>query len=450
MNENKLGTEKIGKLLLQYSIPSIVATLASAMYNVVDRIFIGRGAGSLAISGISLTFPVFTILIAFGMLIGMGSGTLISIRLGQNKKDEAEKILGNAFFLFSTIGILLGLFGLLFLDDLLYLFGASEATIPYAREYMSIIMPFIVFNFMTYGMNGQVRSEGNPKIAMMTILIGAILNIILDPIFIFVLDMGVKGAAIATVISNIVSCSWILYHFTLSKKSILKIKLKKLRPDFKLIIPALSIGLAPFILQMTSSLVAVFMNNNLLKYGGDAAIGAMGIIQSIMMFIIMPIIGISQGAQPIIGFNFGARNFDRLKKTLFLAITAATILSILGSFISIVLPEQLVALFNKDDAELFKIGKNGLRLYMMMFSIVGFQIIGSNFFQSIGKPKLSIILTLTRQVFLFLPLLLIFPSFWGLNGLWLAAPVSDSLAAILCFYFLARELKKINKNFKLN
>ena len=339
-----LSEESIGKLLLQFSIPAIIGMLVNALYNIVDRIFIGRGVNQLAIGGIFVGMPISLILMAFSMLIGIGGNTLVSIRLGQNRKEDAEKIAGNSIVLLLLISTVISIFGLIFLEPLLKSFGASDSNLQYSIDYMRIILYGAPFQALGFGMNNFIRGEGNPKIAMMTMLIGAILNTILDPIFIFVFDMGVKGAALATIISQLVSAIWVMKYF-IGESSMLKIKKQYLKLKISIIKEIVSIGFAPFSMQLAASMVTILLNNNLKNYGGGLATSSMGVIQSISMLILMPMFGINQGAQPIIGFNYGAQHYDRVKKTLKLAIVAATCLGIAGFFLTQALPVTLFKLF---------------------------------------------------------------------------------------------------------
>ncbi len=444
----KLLNGNIPKLLLEFSIPAIIGSLVFALYNIVDRMFIG-GLGTYAIAGVSITFPIFTVIIALGMFVGQGGAPLISMKLGQNKREDANRILGNVFILFTIISIIMMCVFTVFLDKLLLLFGASENTLPYARDYMRIINFSIFFNFIAMGMNNQIRSEGNPKIAMKTMLIGAILNIVLDPIFIFYFKLGVSGAAYATAISNIVSATWVMLHFTKSNKSVLKIKLEYLKIEKGIVKEISKIGLSPFSMQMAASLVAVFANKTLLRYGGDVAVGAMGIINSVYLFMIIVINGINQGGQPIVSFNYGAEKYDRVKETLKLSIVSAVFLAILGFVAIEFLPEKVVSLFNKSDETLMNMTINGIRIYlsMMVFAVV--QMIGANYFQAVGYPQKSIMLNLSRQVLLFIPLLLIMPMIFGLNGVWLTGALADILSFLITAVFMIKEMKRLEKNHSL-
>lgn len=449
-----LSEESIGKLLLQFSIPAIIGMLVNALYNIVDRIFIGRGVNQLAIGGIFVGMPISLILMAFSMLIGIGGNTLVSIRLGQNRKGDAEKIAGNSIVLLLLISTVISIFGLIFLEPLLKSFGASDSNLQYSIDYMRIILYGAPFQALGFGMNNFIRGEGNPKIAMMTMLIGAILNTILDPIFIFVFDMGVKGAALATIISQLVSAIWVMKYF-IGESSMLKIKKQYLKLKISIIKEIVSIGFAPFSMQLAASMVTILLNNNLKNYGGGLATSSMGVIQSISMLILMPMFGINQGAQPIIGFNYGAQHYDRVKKTLKLAIVAATCLGIAGFFLTQALPVTLFKLFIGSEGsidEVIKIGVPGMRIYLAMLPIIGFQVVSANYFQATGKPKHAMFLSLSRQVLVIIPVLIILPRFFGLTGVWLAGPISDVIASIITAYFVIKDLKTldIENSTKLN
>lgn len=447
-----LREEPIGQLLIRFSIPAIVGMMVNALYNVVDRIFIGRGVGQLAIGGIFVGYPISLILMAFGMLIGIGGNSLVSIRLGEKRKDEAELILGNALVALLGISFAISIIGLLFLEPLLISFGASENILPYSYDYMKIILIGAPLQGIGFGMNNFIRGEGNPKIAMGTMLIGAILNTILDPIFIFIFNMGVKGAALATIISQGVSALWVMRYF-IKGKSILKIKRENLRLRKNIIKDILSIGFAPFGMQIGASMVTVLLNNSLKTYGGDIATASMGVIHSITMMILMPLFGINQGVQPIIGFNYGAKQYDRVKKALRLAIIGATTIVTIGFLITQILPEKLVQVFienEKDLSEILGVATTGLRIYLAMLPIIGFQIISSNYFQATGKPKYAMVLSLSRQVLVLIPALLVLPKIFGLTGVWLAGPTSDLTTSIITGIFLIKDLRQLGNDVNLN
>ncbi|MTI80376.1 MAG: MATE family efflux transporter [Firmicutes bacterium] len=439
----QLGEEKVSKLLLKFSIPAIIGMIVNALYNVVDRIFIGNAVGSMGIAGITIAFPAMLVTMAFAMLVGVGTTSLVSIRLGEKKAEEAELIMGNGFLLLILISISMSTIGMAFIDPVLVLFGASETVLPYAKEYMSIILPAIVVMSIGFGMNNIIRAEGNPRTAMFTMLIGAIMNIILDAIFIFVLGWGLKGAAFATVLAQGTSMVWVLYYF-LGGKSSLKLKVANMKLQLPVIGKILAIGSAPFAMQISASLLNVIMNNSLDYYGGDTAVAGMGIIHSVMTLMIMPIFGINQGAQPIIGYNYGAKNYQRVKEALKLAATAATALVTIGFILTRLYPEQFIALFNSDDPDLIAFGAKAITIFFMFMPIIGFQVVGANYFQAVGKPKQAMILSLSRQVLLLIPLILILPRFFGLEGILYAAPISDVLSSMLTATWLFIEIKNLD------
>ncbi|MBU3110599.1 MATE family efflux transporter [Clostridium lacusfryxellense] len=442
-SSKQLGEESIGKLLIKFSVPAIIGMLVNGLYNVIDRVFIGRGVGNLALAGVTVTFPIAIMIMAFAMLVGIGSAALISIKLGQQKKEEAEHILGNAFTLLIIISILVTILGLIFLDPILSKIGASKDIMPFAKDYITIILIGGIFQGVGFGLNNTIRSEGNPKAAMFTMLIGGILNTILDPIFIFVFHMGTRGAAIATILSQAISMIWVLYYF-FGGKSVLKIRYKNLKLDAKVVKSIFAIGMSPFSMQLAASVVSIISNRSLVQYGGDIALGAMGVIMSVVMMILMPTFGINQGCQPIIGYNYGAKNYHRVKHALFIAIIAATCITVTGFAIIELFPKQIIGLFNKDP-ELLAVGSHGIRIYLMMLPIIGFQIVSANYFQAIGKAGISIFLGLSRQVILLIPLLFILPRFFGLTGVWMSGPSSDALASIITAVFIFIEIKHLNK-----
>lgn len=438
--QEELRSQKIGPLLLKFSVPAMVGMIVSALYNVVDRVFVGR-LGFLAMTGIGLNLPIMTTLLAFSMLVGIGAAARISIRLGEGKKEEAEKVLGNALVLLVVNMLVLSSLLMLFREKLLYLFGASPDTIVYAKEYITIILLGAVCQSVAFGLNHCMRAEGQPGKAMMTLLIGAILNMILDPLFIFTFKMGISGAALATVLSQLVSMLWVLSHF-LSPKSMLKLRKENFSLDRKVVISILSIGMAPFAIQIAASVSGVIANNALRTYGGDVAIGAMTVVNSIAVFIVMPIFGINQGAQPIIGFNYGARQYDRVKKTFRLAILGATCISTGGFLLTRFAAEPLVRFFNKDP-ELMAVASQGMKILFMMMPVVGFQIVSSNYFQATGKAHKAMFLSVLRQVTLLVPLLLILPNFFGLMGIWMSGAIADIVSAVITAGFIYKELRSL-------
>lgn len=444
MNEvNEMESGKISKLLLKFSLPAIVGMLVNALYNVVDSIFIGRGVGDLALAGVTISLPIMTTFMACVMLIGMGATSLISIRMGQKRQDEAEAIVGNALVLFIVIGLGLTILGLIFLKPILISFGASPDTLPFALDYMRIILLGSVFMAIGLGMNNFIRAEGNPKIAMNTMLIGAVTNIILDYIFIFVFNWGIKGAAIATITSYAVTSSWVLYHF-FSGASKLRIKKENFKLQKVMVKGILIIGFPTFAMQITNSIQHLILNRSLAHYGGDMALAAIGIIMSVSTILVMPAMGISQGAQPIIGYNYGAKKYGRVKDTLKLSLVVATTIVTLGYLVSRIWPAQLIGLFNQKP-ELIELGTHAVGIFFKFLPLIGVQLMSASYFQAVGKPRQATILSLSRQVFIFIPLLLILPYKWGLEGIWWSAPLSDIAAFVVTGIWLWVEIRYLAK-----
>lgn len=440
-NQQILGTEPIGKLLIKYSVPAIIGMIVNGLYNVVDRIFIGNipGVGPLAIAGLGVTTPIMTIVLAFGMLIGVGTATNISIKLGQGKKDEAENLIGNAIMLTIIIGLLISILGLIFSNQILHLFGASEGSLPYAKAYINIILLGCIFNLMGMTFNNLIRGDGNPRLSATIMVVGCFTNIVLDALFIMYFNMGIQGAAIATVTSQFITSIWGLSYY-LRGKSNLQFRKSSLKLKKSLVIAIFAIGCAPFAMQIAASCVQVICNNSLRTYGGDLAIGAMATINSIIMMVGMPIIGISQGAQPIVGFNYGAKKYDRAHKTLKLCVAAATIGLSIGWLIVQLMPGPIVSMFNSD-ADLVSISVDGIRKYLSMMPLIGVSMIGSNYFQAIGKAKHAMVLSLLRQVILLVPMMLILPKLLGLNGVWFAQPIADVISFTVTTILLVKEVK---------
>lgn len=439
----RLGEFPVGKLLLEFSIPAIIAMIANALYNVIDSIFVGRGVGSLALTAVTIAFPIMLILMAFSMLIGIGSTALISLKLGEQRHNEAEEILGTAFAASIAMGVGLSVILLLFLDPILRFLGATSDVFGYAKQFSTVIVAGAVFQFLSFGLNNIIRADGKPVISMVTMLFSAGVNSILNPLFIFVFHWGVIGSAMATVTTQIMISIYIFYHFTAGRSN-LKLYRKNFKVRFDLLKKIASIGLSPFLLQVAASVVTFIFNSTLLIYGDKMAVAAMGVINRSTMMLLMPIFGINQGAQPIIGFNYGARKYDRVKKALKLAITAATVICVSGFVLSELFSHQIIGLFNKDK-ELIEIGTRGIRIYLAMLPIVGAQVVITNYFQSVGKASRSILLSLTRQVLFLIPLVLILPKFFGLDGVWIAGPVSDLSAALLAIILMVRELRYLQR-----
>lgn len=444
-NQKHLGDAPIGKLLLQYSIPAIIGMVVNALYNIVDRMFIGNipDIGSLAITGVGITMPIMTIVLAFGMLIGIGTTANISLNLGKGNRTTAEKLLGNAFTLSIIVGLAIAITGTIFANPILNLFGASENTLFYAKEYIGIILLGCTFNILSFALNSTVRADGNPKMSSITMVIGCGANIILDYLFIFVLNLGVKGAALATIISQAITFFIILYYYTAGNSN-LKLKIENFKLKKHLVTMTFAIGIAPFATQIANSLVQVIANNALKTYGSDLAIGAMTVISSLNIIFMMPIFGINQGCQPIIGFNYGAKKYERAKEAFKYATIAACVICIIG-FISIqCFPTQIISLFN-NDPELTTLAIKGIRIYLLMMPVVGINIVATSYYQSIGKAKISMFVSLLRQVILLIPFTIILPKFIGLDGVWAAGACADSLSVIITLVLLKKEFKQLDK-----
>lgn len=440
----ELAEQHIGKLMLKFFIPSFIGVFVNALYNIVDRIFIGQGVGALALSGISVIFPVMLVMIAFGMLIGIGSSVLVSINMGRRDMEKAERVLGNSFVLMLVASLLITGIGFLIKTPMLQMFGATADTLQYANDYLDIILIGVIFQVVGFSLNNVIRAEGNARIAMYSMLISAGTNIILDPIFIFGLGLGVKGAAYATVISMMVLAVWVLLHFR-SKRSVVKIKPKYFKLETSILKEILIIGMAPFFMQIASSAVQGLINTKLISFGGDLAVGAMGIVNSVATLIIMAVVAINMASQPIIGFNYGAQSYGRVRETLRLAIISSTIISVLAFIAVQTAPGLIVRFFNASDPTLLAIGSEGLRIGLLALPIVGFQVVAGNFFQSVGKAKIATLLTLLRQVIILIPLLFILPNYFQLHGIWMSMPISDACSALIVVYFLRRERILLNR-----
>lgn len=443
-NIEELAKANIGRLMLKYFVPAFIGVFLNALYNIVDRIFIGQGVGAEALSGISVIFPVMLIMMGFGMLIGIGTGVLVSINLGKKENGMAEKTLGTGFLLMILVSITVMIVTYILKEPILRSFGSTPETFQYANDYLNIILAGTLFMVVGFSLNNVIRSEGNARIAMISMILSSVTNIVLDYIFIFWLDMGVKGAAFATIISMFILMVWVLIHFR-SSRSVVKLKFKNIRIDTKILKEIIAIGMAPFSMQIANSFVQGLLNKKLIVFGGDLAAGAMGIINSVITLFIMAIVAINMASQPIIGFNYGAKSVERVKDTLRIALISATVIAV-GAFVLIEsIPGLIVNLFNNDSEVLYDIAVNGIRLVILALPIVGFQVVASNFFQSVGKAKIALFATLFRQVILLIPLILIFPRFWGINGIWLAFPVADTMSALAVTFLLIREWKKLNE-----
>ena len=438
----ELASAPVGKLLWKYSVPAVVGIMVMSLYNIIDRIFIGQGVGPDAIAGLAITFPVMNVSAAFGVLVGVGASSRISIVLGGGYKRMAEHILGNSIVMTLVFGTFyIAMFGV-FMDPILRLFGASDVSLPYARDFMMWILPGLMFNNLTYSYNNVMRATGYPTKAMVTMFIGAGLNVILAPIFIFVFKWGIKGAAIATDIAMGTSMVFVMAHF-FNKKSLIHFTPGTYRLQRKVLYPIFAIGAAPCIVNTAGCLVNAVINHKVFDYGGDSAVAAISIFTSITGLIVTFVIGVCQGMQPIVGYNFGAKRFDRLKRAFWLTVLVTTAACTLGCVLCEVAPGLIARLFTTD-GPLIRETVNALRLTIWMFWAVGFQIVVTNFFQSIGEAGKSIFMSLTRQVIFLLPMLFTFPAFWQLNGVWLSFPISDAFATLVAAVLITIELRKIN------
>ena len=436
----ELGTRPVGRLLVEYALPAIIAMTASSLYNMVDSIFIGQGVGALAISGLAVTFPFMNLSAAFGAAVGVGASSYISVKLGQKDYAKALRVFGNTVTLNVIIGILFSTISLLLLDPILYFFGASDQTISYAREYMIIILLGNVITHLYFGMNAVLRSASKPRAAMFIIIFTVVLNTLLDPLFIYTFDLGIAGAAYATILAQLLAFLWQLKLFS-DKREILYLQRGIYKPSLRIIRNILAIGMSPFFMNACACIIVIFINKNLLTYGGDLAVGAYGIANRVAFIFVMVTMGVNQGMQPIAGYNYGAQKFDRLLRVLKLAMISATCVTTSGFLVAEFCPRLCVSLFT-DDAQLTSLSINGLRILMAAMPIVGYQMVITNFFQSIGMAKISIVLSLSRQLLLLLPLLILLPPYFGIDGVWMSMPVSDTLSALLAFVVMSRYMKK--------
>lgn len=439
----ELGTEGIGKLIMRYAVPAIIAMVASSLYNIVDRAFIGHGVDALALSGLAITFPLINLSAALGSMVGVGSGTMISLKLGQRDHESAQIVLGNSVTLNVIVGVIFGALGLIFIDPLLMLFGATDATIQYAKDYMIFILIGNVFTHLYLGINCILRSAGHPKKAMAATIGTVILNTILDYLFIMVFHWGIAGAAIATVISQVIAFIWQCFQLS-DKNELIRFRRGTYRLRGNLVSNILAIGLSPCLMNAASCFVVLLINRGLLEHGGDLAIGAYGIVNSIAFIFVMIVMGFNQAMQPIAGYNYGAGQYSRVIKVLKLTILFATITTTIGFVIGEFFPGICIKIFTSDPA-LTDIARNGMRIVFLVYPLIGFQMVTGNFFQSIGKPIRSIIMSLSRQLIILIPCLIIMPKYFGINGVWYSMPVADGLSVILALSFLLLEMKNLKK-----
>lgn len=416
------------------------------LYSVIDRMYIGNipNVGGLAITGVGISMPIIQIITALGMLIGVGASASISLALGRGEKEKSEKFFGNAFIGIISISLCVAILGTMFGAQIMGVFGATDNTLPYGLAYMRPIFMGTIFTLIAFGLNGCISSDRNPKIGMFTMIIGAVINIILDPILIFGFNLGIAGAAYATVFSQFLAACLVVFYFTKSKKSQIKLTKKSIILEKKILLAMLSIGSAPFLMTMTGSIVQIISNNALVTYGGDLAIGAMAVITSVCTIFIMPLIGLTHGAQPNIGFNYGAKNFDHVRKTYFSILGIATIVLTISFIAIMVFPEACIGMFNKDP-ELTNIAVNGMRIYLIALPLIGIQISATSFYQSIGQPLKAMLIGVTRQVIFLIPAFIILPRIFELKGIWYAGPLADILAVLLSAVIIFKDMRKLGK-----
>ena len=455
MSPHELGTAPIGKLLRYYALPSIIGTTVNVLYNVVDRIFIAQGVGSMALSGLAATLPIMTILQAMGILVGAGASARISILMGQKKNKDAEELLGNAFLMSIILNVVFITLAMIFMKPLLLNFGASEASLPYAVEYLAVVVPGNIFANLTFSFNAIMRATGYPKKAMYTMLLGAVLNFILDPLFIYVFHMGIQGVGIATVISMFIGMFWVFNHF-LRKDSFLRLRYVNFKLKKRHLLGIVSIGVAPFLVQILASMTTFLKNTSLQKYGalsdvtlhnGDLAVASFGIVSSVAMMILMVSFGLSHGMQPIVGYNFGAGNMKRVKETFWYAAKINTIMGVVGAAIALLTPDLLTRIFT-GDPELIHVSRAAMGIELVATWCACFQVTAVQFFQSIGYAGKSIAISLSRQLIFLIPLLIILPFFFGVEGVWFSTPISDFISAVLSVLMIVFYFKGVDKKLK--
>ena len=442
-----IGTDPIGRLLWRFALPAIIAMTASSLYNIVDSIFIGHGVGPLAISGLALTFPLMNLAAAFGSLVGVGASTLVSVKLGQRDYEGANRILGNVLVLNVVLGLLFTAVFWVLLDPILYFFGASDVTIVYARDYMRVILIGNVVTHMYLGLNSVLRSSGFPKMAMYATLLSVVINVILNPLFIFTFKWGIAGSAWATVISQVISLTLQMIHFS-RRDQLLHFQRGIYRLRGELVRAMLSIGLSPFLMNLCACMIVILINRGLQEHGGDMAIGAYGIVNRIAFLFVMIIMGFNQGMQPIAGYNYGARLYGRVLDVTRLTMRWAVGISTLGFLLCQLTPELIIRMFTSD-AALIAVAVYGLRIVFAVYPVVGFQMVSTNFFMSIGKPRQAIFLSLTRQLIFLIPCLIILPPFLGQLGVWVSIPIADVMAAVITAILLVRQFRSFKQEAKI-
>lgn len=446
---NPLGYRPVGKLLRQFALPSVISMLVNALYNIVDQIFIGQGVGYLGNAATTVAFPIVTIVLAMATLLGAGGSSYAAIKLGEKKEEEAEQTLGNMFTLLLGIGLLITVLGLVFLDPILKVFGATPGNMDYARDYSAIILLGVPFNMIGIGLSNLARTDGSPKFSMYSMVAGAVLNTILDPIYIFVFGWGVKGAAIATITSQIISAGMLFWYFC--RKSTMRLHLRSMRLRAVVCLKACALGVSSCITQLAATLLQIVMNNSLVFYGeqtsvtGDVALSAMGIVLKVSMILLSVCIGIGIGAQPILGFNRGAEQPERIKKTYLLSIGMATAVSVAGWLLCLLIPDVILKLFGSADANFTDFAVKCMRIYLLGIFSAGFQVVSTNYFQATGQPLKASVLSLMRQVILLVPLILILPLSFGLDGILYAGPIADTASAVVVACFVLHELRRLDR-----
>ncbi|MDR0399815.1 MAG: MATE family efflux transporter [Treponema sp.] len=442
-SSGRLGAAPVGKLLLEFSIPAVVGMLVGTVYNIVDRIYVGQGVDPLGIAGITVAMPLMMLPMAFSMLIGIGANSLFAIRLGEGRREEVEQIMGHAFALLFLIPLASILILLIFMDYILLEFlDTSEAVFPYAKTYLTIILYGGVFSAMGPGINHFIRSDGRPRTSMFTQILGAGINIILDPIFIFAFDWGIAGAAWATIISQFASFLWVMFYWN-SRWTRLRFRLRHMRPKLRLSLKIMAIGFAPFAMQIAMSFVSILLNRSLFTYGGDIAVSAMGIVYSILMIVFTPLQGLNTGAQPIIGYNYGAKKYRRVRETYWFGVLIGTAVGVAGFIALQCFPGLFIRVFRNEEGELLDTGIRALRISTLLLPVLGFQMITGNFFQSTGKALQGTLLSLSRQILFFIPLLMVLPRFFGITGVYTAMPAADFCSVLLSVLVMRRELAKL-------
>lgn len=445
---DELGTQAIGGLLLRYSIPAIIGMTASSLYNIIDRIFIGQGVGASAISGLAITLPIMNLAVAFGAMVGVGAAVTISIRLGEKNRADAKFVLGNTVFLNVVISIAFSIVVLSFLDEVLRAFGASSETLPYARQFMQIILVANVVTHLYLGLNNIMRASGHPKKAMAATLLTIGINIVLAPLMIFGFKWGIRGAATATVCSQMVGLAWVLLHFA-GRRSSVRFERGCFKPRMYIMRDIISIGMSSFLMNLCLCIIMSIINLRLVKYGGDFAVGAFGIINSILMFFAMVVLGLTQGMQPIAGYNYGANQWRRVIEVFRYTVMAASCVTFTG-FLMVECVPGLISRAFTTSRDLIDLSTTGMRIVFAVFPLVGFQMVTSNLFQAIGKVQISILLSLSRQVLFLIPALFFLSHIFGLNGVWASMPASDLAASVLTFIVLKNQMKRNRKGAEIS